>query len=388
MRSIETCPLQWSLSHASYPAIWDRPGYPGRASVETVAGQVVHKALEEIVRALASGEVDGSHESQTVNAVKALGGYTTMLDRECRVAAAKSLANPRVNTSGRNLLDELRQRMPRMRQELQILVSRVNVPTTDESRNVIGRATHRTQRKTLHIGLNAEVELGDADGHWQGVSDLVVVVNGGVEIVDFKTGVPKDDHSTQVLLYSQLLRNDRQANPHRWPVRKLTIVYPDQDKIIELPSDSQLDKIEAQLAERAMRARRDIEASPPEARPSPEGCAFCSVRQLCPTYWTAAGQALAGAALIQEGLVDAEVRLHERYAPSSWRASVVSCGALKPSTPALVRCSDENELSATRLAGLVHGRILAAQLIKTPEHGDARPSLNLSRASEVFALAE
>ena len=52
MRAIETCPLQRSLAHASYPEIWDRKGYPNRAYIGTVVGQVVHQALERITKAL------------------------------------------------------------------------------------------------------------------------------------------------------------------------------------------------------------------------------------------------------------------------------------------------------------------------------------------------
>src|SRR5687767_7020446 len=86
MRAIETCPLRWSLSRATYGAIWGGKGYPDRAYTGTLAGQVVHQALERITKEI--GVAGKGTQPSLVNTVKALGGYSCILERESdRVAA-------------------------------------------------------------------------------------------------------------------------------------------------------------------------------------------------------------------------------------------------------------------------------------------------------------
>src|SRR5207247_1291621 len=48
----EVCPRRWSLKRASYEGIWSRSGYPPRPSMPAIVGDVVHRALDAILRAL------------------------------------------------------------------------------------------------------------------------------------------------------------------------------------------------------------------------------------------------------------------------------------------------------------------------------------------------
>ena len=178
----------------------------------------------------------------------------------------------------------------------------------------------------------AEIELADQKRTGGEVVDLIRARDNGVEIADFKTGSPKNEHVTQLQLYARLLLNDPAINPTRLRVAKLTIIYVDNTVNVEVPNDAELAALATGLDERARRAKREGPETSPEARPSPEACSFCDVRQMCPMYWTPEGQSLGGLAAIDEGLVDAEVRLYEKVAPTTWRASVVWCGSIREAT--------------------------------------------------------
>lgn len=48
-RELEACPRRWMLRRASFPAVWDRHGYPEVPYLASLRGDVVHRALEQIV---------------------------------------------------------------------------------------------------------------------------------------------------------------------------------------------------------------------------------------------------------------------------------------------------------------------------------------------------
>lgn len=386
--AIETCPLQWSLSRAKYSGIWNRWGYPSRSHVGTVAGEVVHRALERIARAIAfSGDVTVPEPLRWTTILKGLGGYSELLASESRLVAKRSSENPRVTTSDRDLTAELMQRLPAMRQQLQLLSSRLSVPGTAGRTPPTGEFMPRGVSKELRYGLNAEVELHDAAGRWKGMADLIRKSDAGLEIVDFKTGLPSDEHALQLLLYAVLLGADREANPKGLPVTELTVVYAGREESVEIPSKTELANLTAQLNERARNAQAEVSSPPPAARPSPEACSLCAVRQLCETYWTESVlQTVASVAGTRVGLVDAEVLFHEKYAESGWRASVVVCGGLKSGSPVLVRCPRDSQALTTIISGLIRGRILGAQIIQGADEKGEPAVLNLTRITEVFAV--
>ncbi len=386
MRAIETCPLQWSLGRATYPGIWARTGYPDRVYTGTVVGQVVHQAIERMTKAvgLAATKTD---VSGLVGLVKVLGGYSAILDAESESVAAKLAANPRVATGDRDIREELRQRLPGMRLQLQ-LFARSALARTSEPRPGARTPAESTETRAIHHGLNAEVELGDSAGLWRGTADLIRADNHGVEIIDFKTGVAKEEHALQLRLYALLFLADRLVNPGDLPVTKLTLIYGDREIDVAVPSGTDRLALQSEVDARAMQAQQDVAMKPPEARPSPEACGFCAVRQLCPTYWSPAGQALAGMSATRDGLVDAEICLHERTAEATWRGSVATCGALADGVEVLVRCPKDKETLTSVLGRLGRGRILSVQLIQPTEDTAQLPVLNLTRVSEAFAIRE
>jgi hypothetical protein len=71
-------------------------------------------------------------------------------------------------------------------------------------------------------------------------------------------------------------------------------------------------------------ARKAVADNPPEARPTPDNCRYCGVRQLCEDYWTEETQhALAKALGASDSpFRDFELTISGRHGPSSWDARV------------------------------------------------------------------
>jgi RecB family exonuclease len=385
MRAIETCPLRWALSRAMYPKIWSRNGYPDRLYTGTVVGQVVHQALERITNELGA-QAGAGQKPSVVGVMRALGGYSVIIARESERVAESALANPRVANGYRDLGEELNQRLPAMRLQLQMFVRNGLCTSNDLTLVSRSKIAGKDSKRGVLPGLNAEVDLRDAGGVWRGTADLIHVQEGGVEIVDFKTGVAKEEHELQLRLYARLFVEDRSANPTGLPVTRLTLIYRQGEVDVQVPVDAEMRALARDVDARAAVAQKEVSVMPPMARPSPEACGFCPVRQLCPEYWTPSGQALAGASTVRDGQVDAELRLHERTAHTTWKASTICCGSLVPGAHVLVRCPRENASLSSVLGEMVRGRILSAQLMPPTEESEDLPVLGLTKATEAFLL--
>lgn len=385
LRAMENCPRQWALSRASYGSVWNGKGYPDRLYVGTLVGQVVHGALEKIVQAVNRVSEATAADEIVVTALRTLGGYATVLDGEVERFASRAEANPRVANAGRDVREELRQRGEAMRRDLQLLVSRVRRNVVGGVRASQGGAGERP--RAVRDGPNAEVTMSDAAGFWKGIADLIVVNGEAVEIVDFKTGEPKPDHSDQLHLYGWLFLQDDDVNPRRLPVVGLRVVYREREEVVEVPSDAEWQNIAAALGERARVARLAVSAASPEARPSEDVCRFCGVRQLCSDYWTRDGHMRASGAGGTTETVDCEVELHEQTAASTWRATVVCGGGVAAGENVLVRVPRENACLVGTVIAARRARLLSCRLTQADAVSAAPTVLALGRMSEVFVVA-
>jgi hypothetical protein len=52
LKEIDACPRRYALSRSSYPQLWDGQGYPQVPATAALFGDVIHGALDRIVRAL------------------------------------------------------------------------------------------------------------------------------------------------------------------------------------------------------------------------------------------------------------------------------------------------------------------------------------------------
>src|SRR5687767_8106201 len=75
LAAIEDCPRRWALGHASYPDVWTGLGYPPSVSEGALEGNVVHTAIERIVKALVAAGCSSVSDASFVSTLLALGGY-------------------------------------------------------------------------------------------------------------------------------------------------------------------------------------------------------------------------------------------------------------------------------------------------------------------------
>jgi hypothetical protein len=391
LRAIERCPLQWSLSRASYTDLWPGFGYPERPYPATVIGRVVHGALEVITRELTKNGISSPSQPNAVRILKEMGGITAVLEQELQKVVDEVRKNPRV-TDSRDMQAQLVRALPTMRQRVQLMLSRLD-PSRAEP-EIIGRSdptgiAQVTPQKSsaLPLGAHAETTLRHPDGTWYGKVDLLRLSDQECEIVDFKTGSRKDDHQLQVKLYALLWHRDRILNPKRRLATRLALAYPDGIVEVSPPSESTLDVIEAELNARASAAHQLLSTQPAEARPDRDVCRFCSVRQSCPVYWKPATQIALGEASPPGGLSDVEVRIHGRSAQWTWKGIVKSCGRLPTGTSVLVRTPPQDSSFTTRLDQAKTVRLLGVQVFEADEESPNLPVLSVTRTSEMFEFA-
>lgn len=289
LKEMETCPLQYCLTHADYPELWNRSGYPTLPSAQALFGNVVHSVLEVILRALSDSRVVSPQTGEASDVLRGLGGLTAVIESETSRQLAPLEGNPRLSDDRRQRVGrELRERTPDARAQVQTYLSRTTfVPRTSGGRQV--NSDHKQpatrQRHELSEGSHAEVMLVAEELRLHGRVDLLNIVGEAVEIVDFKTGVVAPSHTDQLLLYALLWSSDEASNPKQLRVSGLTAAYRDHDVSIEAPNASELDNLSTGVRTKITTADSEANSDTPTARPAPDNCLSCTVRQLCETYW-------------------------------------------------------------------------------------------------------
>lgn len=435
LRDIETCPLRWSLRRAAYPELWAGAGYPPALRLGTLSGQVVHVALERIVgeigrrlaaipkpspnepaRSLPSADAETSEASNgldiLVNALRRLGGITTILEGVLADLVRSWAANPRVGSRAREWEGELRRQVPALRQEVQQLLAHLDVPrvprgsdspprvspATIQATSLTGRAATEYPQRPLESGVHAEVPLNNRELDWYGKADLLRLDERTCQIVDFKTGAAKDDHVLQLRIYALLWQREVGLNPLRRPVCRLTVVYPTGPSEVPAPSIEDLDTIATDLASRSDAARAAVAAPPPEARPGYAACEWCDVRQLCDRYWDPATRAMFEKEEQTTEMdvrpvpssADVEIRVLSAQGEWSWHAIVSAVGALTggltPGTRVLVRGRPRDTFFPTLVRPGARLRVIGAQHLTASEESAGYPVLALGRSTEVFLV--
>jgi RecB family exonuclease len=307
-REGDECPRRWALTRATYPTIWEKAGYPDRPYLAAVVGDTVHAALEEIVRALVAQGLDNTASAPAVDVLRALGGYSGVIERSIAATALKLQANPRMAPRFDALLRDLRSHVPDMRQRTQAALSRTRLVPR------IGQPRLERTGTGISNGSYPEYDITSSALAWAGRVDLLTIDGQDVHILDYKTGAPSDHHADQLRVYALLWF--RRDGPPDVPPRatKLTLSYPTHDVDVPAPTEEELLVLEHDLVDRGTALRLDLEHDRP-ARPQPDACTFCSVRHLCDVYWRALPMAT-------EGPTDAEVTIKSRNGPRSFRARV------------------------------------------------------------------
>lgn len=338
---LETCPRRWALSSASYPEIWSQAGYPRTLSLAAIEGTAVHMALEILSKAMSDNGCPPVADGSAVKVLKELGGYTVLLEWCVENTLQPYSGNPRALPALERTRRLLAARIPDLRTKVQSLLSRVRL----ESRNVIGSSVDIGQREhkertVLSYGSYTEVELRAPDISWHGYADILTLSASHCEIRDFKTGMPKDDHLSQLLIYALLWWRDRDLNPSARLANRLVVSYDDRDIEIQAPGVDALGSAEEELRKRTTAALAILKHKPPEARPGSKNCSYCGMRHLCDEYWKHLVESRGSDEESEGQYGDLQIRLSARHGPTSWEGIVESSSSLKIGRSILLRTSN------------------------------------------------
>jgi hypothetical protein len=236
-------------------------------------------------------------------------------------------------------------------------------------------------RGPLTTGAFPEIDLRAEQIGWKGKADLLVLSPDACEITDFKTGALAEEHQFQIRVYALLWSRDANLNPDRRRADRLILAYGSGDVEVAAPTESELDEFEALLVARREAAHQAVSIHPPEARPAPEHCRYCSVRHLCTDYWRLETQRR----MAQEGedrvFGDAEVTIRGPHGPASWDARVEVSRDVAAGKSAVIRASVDLQLRAgDRL------RLLDAAVAVDDEDHDQPAVITLGALSEAYAV--
>jgi hypothetical protein len=289
LKEVKACPRRYALSHASYPDLWDGHGYPRVPALAALFGDVVHDALDTIVKAIVAAGCESAQTPEAVAVLRQLGGYTAVIDGAVQTRMAALQGNPRLSD---DLQERLRRgldgRVPDARVQVQGYISRSVIASagTPKATRKPAAADAPGGRGPLQPGSYAEVRLAAPQLRLTGRLDLLRVTGADVHITDYKTGAESPAHADQLRLYALLWDLDRDANPGRRPVASLTAAYPARDVAIPVPGESELRDMERQTEASIEEADAELAIAVPRPVPSAENCANCNVRHLCDVYWS------------------------------------------------------------------------------------------------------
>lgn len=376
---IEKCPRRWALGAAEYPELWSGRGYPPKLQIAALAGGVVHLALEIITKELTRARVPSLTDPSAPQVLRALGGYTRLLEDCVECILKRYSENPRADALMEHAQRTLRGQVPTLRTRVQSMLSRIRLskgaatPTAQST----SKSSGPPPRLPLANGTYAEVEVRAKRIGWKGKVDLLVLGDDACAINDFKAGAADEGHKFQIRAYAVMWRLDDELNPSERLVDRLVLAYEAQDVEVPPPSASEIDDLSRELLSRRQAAEAALAARPPAARPSTESCRDCGVRQLCDAYWTGSSLALS-----DDGRFgDIELKITGRHGPTSWDAVVVRARCFPAQTRALLRLQQRDEFKiGSRL------RVLDGALARDPED-DAGPSIvTLGTFSEAYRV--
>lgn len=334
LKEIDACHRRWMLSHADYPDIWDRHGYPSLPAVAAIFGNVVHAVVERLTKELCSAGISSPKAANVVAVLGSLGGWRGMVLAAIERELVGLIDNPRITSErvGR-VREELIRRAPEAADQVKAFLGRGVLSAVNGSGSDVEAAEGDTWKRRFPAtpGAHAEREVTAEELRLTGRIDLLVVDDADVTMTDFKTGVQDDAYDDQVRIYALLWGLDSQTNPHGRPVTKLIVAYPSDERIVSTPTDSQLKSLESFIAARVEEADAVTHNPPPAATPSDEICQYCQVKHLCDAYWPAIPPAVSEVST--EQWFDFEGRVVRPNGSRSWFVETLTA----PTAEVLVR---------------------------------------------------
>lgn len=319
----EQCPRSAALRHATYSQLWSRRGYPDKPSLAALAGMVMHRAIARIIRALADSGVDSFQDPRSVTILKSLGGYSKVIAQSVAGVIQSLAGNPRFELVRSSSLSRLNNRLPTIREQVQLQLSRLKwklQPPPVELPEDLDTDAVASDRLRLEQGTHFEVELRHPGIKWRGFADLIELRDDLCTIEDFKSGEPSDDHLLQLQIYALLWFHDEELNPAKTAVDKLVICYPNGDRLVPY-NKKDGGKLAQELQARTNAVRKAVSGPESQANLDAERCPKCDVRHLCSAYWTGNRPASVGGASAERvQLDDVQLTLRSRKGQNTWSA--------------------------------------------------------------------
>lgn len=376
---VETCPRRVALRTASYPDLWDRPGYPPKPTVAAILGQIVHTAVGSIATILGSRGVASVRDPHAISILRELGGFSQIISRAVDDVVDRLANNPRLYSPDR-LRSEVLRRLPWMREKVQALLSRMVLPTRTQEHS----EAPRDSKQALGTGLHFEILLKSSVLQWKGVADLIEISSNKIAIADFKTGEPSRYHTDQIRTYALLWARDLDSNPQGSLATDLVLSYPDGSVTTPAPSKTELLAIESDLQRRTAFAKSAMRAQQPSAHVAPEHCSQCDVRHLCSEYWIPSSRKC----LVVENRIDfddIELLIEERLGQSSWRCKCLVATHVPTDSTIILSLGNDNLTLAPTVNTNSTVRVVGALL----SHGEHSPSVaSVVGSSELFRVPE
>lgn len=319
----EQCPRSAALRYATYSQLWNRGGYPDKPSLAALSGMVIHRAIARIVRALADSGIGSFEDPRSVAILKNLGGYSKVIAESVTDVVRSLAGNPRFELVRSSCLSRLNNRLPAIREQVQLQLSRLKwklQPLPIDRTEDLDTDVVAGDRLPLEQGTHFEVELRHPGIKWRGFADLIEIRDDLCTIEDFKSGEPSDDHLLQLQIYALLWCHDEELNPEKTAVDKLVICYPKGDRIVPYSKEMGT-KLAQKLQARTVAVRKSISGPESRANLDAERCPKCDVRHLCSAYWTASRPVSAdGASPERVQLDDVQLVLQSRKGQNTWSA--------------------------------------------------------------------
>jgi hypothetical protein len=380
----ERCPRAVALKRADYAELWRGKGYPDRPTQHAVIGRLVHSTIQEIIGKLIEANCESIHDPDAVAQLKQIGGYSGVIFSKIQALLGALEGNPRMLRSKDRFANELKSSMPQVREQVQIMLSRLSWKHRQiagrSSAGVEQRSGQKGKRAALAEGAYCEVDLIDQDSMWKGFADLIEIRKGVCAITDFKSGSRSATHDTQLLVYAWLWRSDKERNPEQRPATSLTLSYQQGEVEVTIPPVEKLDVVIQDLRDRTTAVRSAMANIPPQAKVDFATCRECSVRLLCDEYWHKPRPSSLSTGSASK-FDDVEVMLIERQTNRTWEAECRVSGSVPTKRRrVLIRLSESDfGLEAELKAGNV---VRFADAYVLPGGEDEMPTVQITSHTE------
>jgi len=389
INAIEACPRQWALINANYDDVWQEKGYPTITSMPALEGIVIHQSIKAILNTLVSDVNDDIGEERIVRILIQMGGFSAILKKIIDNEMSITAVNPRNCAINESTRIHLITKIPELRIKLQKEINHITPFYNRANHGRVMTLESNQPKGELRFGTYSELPVEAQDIHWRGVVDMLVLTEAFCEIREFKTGVHQERHEAQLRIYALLWLQDKKRNPKGRPADRLTLVYTDQVKSVQVLDVDNMKLLASDLAERESRLRKLISVAPPAATPFNDLCPTCQVRHLCDDYWPWLSEQIQTDVGREIVYTDIQVKLVSPRGDSCWICEIEYGCQSFTGTHILL---DAERSKVTLVAGM-RLRLLNVQVSTSPctERLSVTNQIytaNITRYSELFVMHE